>query len=764
MNLVGLNINNSYLVRKKIVQGEFLSYWLCHSIFSTNKFALKLIGKKYFLNSNDIMIFKESLIKSEKIDSDMIIDFLEVDEFEDFVFISAEVPDGENLVTYSRRERRIKNADYQKPFLELLDLYSYLYETGYPVKHLSLADFWKSGGGIKLINFRNNLTGIHINELVYDKMEKLVSGKNEFARLGILYYMILTYDLKLGKTDIFLRDNNPALHGTGGVHKITSKLLLGLYDDINGIRKDLGNLKDEKKTETAGRMNAAIAEKHDLFEERRLYFEKLEKERVERMQKSVAEKKIDPAMEDKVLKEYNKRLFEQRRYYFENNERERWNYLRTSEMVSNNHIDNLAEQSRAYFESRMNHRISSEITGPEGLGNNEEIPEFIRKISNLSRDHVSSLKQIIIEYLNKIKESMDIKKDPGYFKIMKSDALRYLKGLIGESNKYFSNVSNEAKKDFILEMEQQKLKSSDIDANPEATMKMNEELNKIEKIINETVKYYKKIVPEVDKSFSDKIDNNIVKKIELKEDMNENRIQSMNESGIVKEGESGNKLPKTKDDSVLIEPDDRGYSEDQGKQNKNTLSGKKNMKSDKKENEKKEKIINGSNNSNKEDLKNLQDADKTPDNMSDEEISKQAAYNSEKEKQIEINMKESENINEDINENMKSMDFGLHGKTMKKNNSNDFVNGDNIGKQNNIKKIDENNSVYKQKNSNDNIINNDKNLTDRERSKLEESFDLNYDSIKEGERTDEKRENLFWRIIQRLIKLYKMMIASIGKE
>ena len=62
MNLIGKNINNSYLVKEKIYEDSISILWFCHSIFSTKKFILKTFKIKNSQNKVNLNNFKKDFI------------------------------------------------------------------------------------------------------------------------------------------------------------------------------------------------------------------------------------------------------------------------------------------------------------------------------------------------------------------------------------------------------------------------------------------------------------------------------------------------------------------------------------------------------------------------------------------------------------------------------------------------------------------------------------------------------------------------------
>jgi hypothetical protein len=517
MNFTGININNSYIIREKIHEDPVCTNWLSHSIFSTKRFIIKFIMKNKFKNQKNLLNFKREFLNSKKITNECVINFLEIDEYRHYIFISVEVPDGESLAEFTKRERKPDKNILKNLFIDIAIAYDSLNKSGYPARDITIKDLWvvdsiKTSPKVKVLNFQTGLIRkfLDFTEDAFsnNKAAFLSANPGALTELGILFYQVLSHDYRLERINAFVEKHKPGAQqkSASGIPKITLKLLSGKYSDIGKVKNDLDRLyrKPDKmysKKESNGTKSDQNKFK-DVFEERRHYFDTLERERQKRIESSVIERPFDIEKEDAILKEYNTRLFAERRFYFENNEKERWSYLNFSTDISRKHIDELIDQSRRYYEDRMNQNIEGEITMED---KETRISGFIKKISEQIKKYLKALKKENAKYMSIIRKSLknkDADKDR-YLEDKKTEALKQMKKLAVTSKQYFNNITNEMKND---------LNSENID-DPE----VKKDLEQINRIISRTDSLYKKIMPDKNKNKTDdKKDKNVQTEIRIK--------------------------------------------------------------------------------------------------------------------------------------------------------------------------------------------------------------------------------------------------------
>lgn len=523
INLIGKNINNYYLIREKILEDSISTWWLSHSIFTIKKFIIRIF-KQNAIDSNQ----KKNLLKKEYSSTKLIYDYnilnyLEIDEFENKIFISVEVKEGESLSSYLNKNKIIEKNNLIKILIETANIINNFHKNDQVINFFSFNDFWIESTydhvqSVSFINFQyrtlNNFLEIkEINEikkfLILDENNKkiITAQSNDFILFGILFYVILSKDFDLNKLNPDINHNqlNNTILNIENKSKYIKILLKSInknngYKNIKELLTELYNL--EKNIKNINKVNNGkeqLINYDSIFEERRNYFEKLEMERKKRLYKSKNynenQRSNDKSNYNENLEIYNSTLSKKRKNNFEIYKKDKSNYFKKSEKNYSNHKDHLINLTKEYFDN-----LSTE---EHDVQKNSLSEEYFEKISDQMKKHVNKIKSENIKYSEDI-----IKKNSE--KEKNDDSANFFINRILEMKKHFNSLTIKSKKFFLNLVEEVKIQ---IDKNKLSYSKTKKD--KTNNIINHISGYYNKIEKELNKYY-----NEIIKKNKKRESIN----------------------------------------------------------------------------------------------------------------------------------------------------------------------------------------------------------------------------------------------------
>lgn len=413
--LTGKIVSNSYIIREAVLINPFYSIWHASSIYSAVRNLIEIVPKK-FLNS-DIKDLKEVLnnnfissIKEEI--EDLIAPIIEISELENNYCFIINIQEGETVKNFVEK-RKLSSEIYTELFLNISKIIELFYEKNFFIPYFDQNFFWMTNSR-KIILFNHSFYLLR-KEIILKQRRKIqkyliktnkhftfeeknkIEKKNNSILLGFLFYSLL-----LGESEIKKINKNIKQY-ENSENKELIKYIAELIDkkkeyNYDNLIKDLENL-IKKKSKTAIQIenekklqDSKSTQRFYDYElsDRRLYFELLEKERKEKLEK--LKKETEPHLiQDEKSIDYYLDEYEKRKKYFENLEKERELFLESIIKDNEKNKDKLAQEAGNYFKTLFSEN-KNEI----------KIEEYFNKLKESIENHIKDLKEKSTNFFNTV--------------------------------------------------------------------------------------------------------------------------------------------------------------------------------------------------------------------------------------------------------------------------------------------------------------------------------------------------------------------------
>ncbi len=120
MDFTKKNINNCYIAHEKIDEDSMSDVWLAHSIYTADEFVMRFLKKPVVeYKGSDIDRFKARIYSFYNIKHPSIMDFLEIDLYNDYIYITNPKFKGMTLSNYLKSNSKF---DVQKALLFMVQI------------------------------------------------------------------------------------------------------------------------------------------------------------------------------------------------------------------------------------------------------------------------------------------------------------------------------------------------------------------------------------------------------------------------------------------------------------------------------------------------------------------------------------------------------------------------------------------------------------------------------------------------------------------
>jgi hypothetical protein len=378
MNFSGKIIKN-YIIKEKISEDSISTSWIAYSIYSVKIYLIKFFNKKSFkLDKSKITNYHKKLENKKTDEYTNILEIYDYGKYENYNYILTELNEGELLLDYIKKND-LNLSDKLKIITNISKSIQSFHKNDITFGYFSLNDIWLEifYNNIQKIKLLNNGYDILNEDISIKEIENLknylfkikknkshkqqlqINKKNDLIYIGINLYKILSndYELKrIQKKDLekHLKNSLKKIKNKKDFINILLKLLLKKtqYKNIDDLINQLNKLSDVSLYGFNGIDNREQKKYEDIFEERRNYFNKLEEERKERLEKSHTE--LDYAsnkteINNETSLQDDEDFFKERKNYFETHEKERKKYLNDINELREKHIDKIINQTKNYF-------------------------------------------------------------------------------------------------------------------------------------------------------------------------------------------------------------------------------------------------------------------------------------------------------------------------------------------------------------------------------------------------------------------------------